>query len=113
MSKPELEFHAPQGPWRPTGVAGQSEQILAEDVATGVVSRLLRFEPGSDTAVSGVLTHDFWEEIYVISGGITDTRLGLSIGAGDYACRPPGMEHGPWVSEGGALLFEVRYRSLP
>ena len=34
------------------------------------------------------------------------SRLGC---AAEFACRPPGMDHGPWRSEGGALLFEVRY----
>jgi hypothetical protein len=109
MTKPTLEFHAPRGDWVPTGIDGQSEQILAADPETGVRTRLLRFVPGTDTSSAGTISHDFWEEIYVISGEITDTRLGLSVAAGHYACRPPGMEHGPWRSETGALLFEVRY----
>jgi hypothetical protein len=109
MTKPTLEFHAPAGEWIPTGIEGQTEQILATDPETGIETRLLKFAPGTDTAPAGPVTHDFVEEIYVVSGEITDTRLGLSIPAGNYACRPPGMEHGPWRSENGALLFEVRY----
>jgi hypothetical protein len=27
-----------------------------------------------------------------------------------YACRPPGMPHGPYACPRGALLFETRYR---
>ena len=27
------------------------------------------------------------------------------------SCRPPGMEHGPWISETGCEIFEVRYQS--
>jgi ChrR Cupin-like domain len=107
--KPELEFHAPASEWRSTGNPGTYEKILAEDPQGGTVTRLLRFEPGSDTSASGTLTHDFWEEIYVVSGDLTDLRLGETFTDGHYACRPPGMEHGPWRSEGGALLFEVRY----
>lgn len=110
MAKPELELHEPEGPWRPTGVAGQWEKILAEDPQAGTCTRLLRFGPGCDTAAAGTLAHDFWEEIYVLSGEITDARLARTFGPGNYACRPPGMEHGPWTSPEGALLFEVRYR---
>ncbi len=32
-----------------------------------------------------------------------------TFGAGMYACRPPGMPHGPWHSPDGCLTFEVRY----
>jgi hypothetical protein len=109
MAKPELEFHEPAAAWRSTATAGQAEQILAEDPLGGTCTRLLRFDPGCDTSASGTLTHDYWEEIYFISGDLTDLRLEQQFTAGDYACRPPGMEHGPWHSRGGALLFEVRY----
>jgi hypothetical protein len=26
-----------------------------------------------------------------------------------YACRPPGMKRGPWISKDGCTTFEVRY----
>ena len=109
MAKPELEFHESRAPWRVIGNAGTEERILAEDGENGTVTRLLRFQPGADTSSAGTLTHEYWEEIYVISGDLTDLRLGERFEAGQYACRPPGMEHGPWSSENGALLFEVRY----
>ncbi|MGA2008765.1 MAG: cupin domain-containing protein [Solirubrobacteraceae bacterium] len=109
MAKPELEFHAPAAQWRATSTPGQAEQILAEDPLERTCTRLLRFDPGCDTSASGTLTHDYWEEIYVVSGDLTDLRLAEEFAAGDYACRPPGMEHGPWRSRSGALLFEVRY----
>lgn len=110
MAKPELEFHGPTAEWR-SPAPGQSERVLAADPQTGALTRLLRFEPGCDTSASGTLVHDFWEEIYFIEGDLTDLRLGTQFKAGDYACRPPGMDHGPWHSKGGALLFEVRYYS--
>jgi hypothetical protein len=75
-----------------------------------VVTRQLRFEPGTDTSDNGVLTHDFWEEVYILEGDLTDLRLGETFTAGMYACRPPGMEHGPWSTQSGCLTFEVRYR---
>ena len=48
--------------------------------------------------------------MYILEGDLTDLRLGETFTAGMYACRPPGMEHGPWTTEAGCLTFEVRYR---
>lgn len=112
MAKPEIEFTPASSvefrPCRPI-VEGLSEAILARDDESGTTTRILKFEPGTDTSVIGTLTHDFWEEVFLIEGTITDKRLDRTFRAGDWAVRPPGMEHGPWVSETGAKLFEVRY----
>ena len=93
--------------------AGIEHKILAgrldEANRCGSRTRLLRFAPGVFTTQP--FFHEYWEEIYVISGDLTDLRLDERFEAGHYACRPPGMEHGPWRSENGALLFEVRYFS--
>ncbi len=116
FAKPEYEFFDPDVtpgfPWVP--LAGDRTGQLAEIVlsgshASGWVSRLLRFEPGADTTPNGVLTHDVWEEVYIVRGEIHDLRLGRTFTAGMYACRPPGMEHGPWTSGPGAITFETRY----
>lgn len=111
MAKPELEFHTPDGPWTPAGgeAPGIFERILAHDPETGDYTRLMRFEPGADSSPNGTLTHDFWEEVYIVEGDLTDLRLGETFTAGMYACRPPGMEHGPWRSERGVLMVELRY----
>jgi len=111
MAKPELEFHVPPRQWRPAGgpVHGIWEQQLSEDPETGDHTRLLRFDPGTDSSPNGTLTHDCWEEVYIISGELTDLRLGERFTAGMYACRPPGMEHGPWRSDDGVLMYEIRY----
>jgi hypothetical protein len=112
VGKPELEF----GPvddvaWVavPGGVAGQTERILAGDKDTGVATRMLRFEPGTDTTELGVVRHDFWEEVYILEGDLYDLSLGAEFTSGSYACRPPGMPHGPWKSRSGCVTFEVRY----
>ena len=116
MTKPELEF-SPAAAVPLTVCAGKvvlpelTERILAADPASGVATRILKFEPGTDTSVNGVQAHDFWEEVYILEGEMTDLRLNQTFVAGDYACRPPGMEHGPWVSTPGCTTFEVRYRS--
>lgn len=86
------------------------ERILAVEAAgSGVATRVLRFPPGCDTSPNGVQVHDFWEEVYILSGSLTDLTLGETFSAGMYACRPPGMPHGPWRSDDGCETFEVRY----
>ena len=116
FSKPELEFFDPlqsnELAWTPVefDATGQlSEMILSGSHESGWVSRLLKFEPGCDTSPNGTLTHDVWEEVFIVSGEIHDVRLGQTFTAGMYACRPPGMEHGPWTSPLGAITFETRF----
>ena len=112
MSKPELEFFPAGGvEWTPVPgkVSGLYERVLAQDPETGVATRMLRFAPGTDTSANGILVHDFWEEVYILEGALYDLTLGEVFSAGMYACRPPGMKHGPWISEQGCTTFEVRY----
>jgi hypothetical protein len=114
MPKPEYEFFpAAKVEWTPCAgdVTGLTERILAADQDGGVATRMLRFEPGTDTSANGVQVHDFWEEVYILEGSFTDLNLKETFTAGMYACRPPGMAHGPWVSEDGCVTFEARYRS--
>jgi hypothetical protein len=107
--KPELEFFDVEHlPWEPIdGQAGMSERILAGRRDSDDHSRMLRFAPG--TVTGQTLTHDFWEEVWIIEGSIRDLRLNEVFTAGMYACRPPGMPHGPWESPDGCTTFEVRY----
>jgi ChrR Cupin-like domain len=113
MPKPELEFHRPTGEWThvDSQVAGVWAQMLAHDSETGDYTRLFRFDPGVDTTPTGVRIHDYWEEVYVLEGDLTDLALGTTFTAGMYACRPPCMPHGPWRTEHGALMLEFRYNS--
>jgi len=116
MPKPEHEFFdVATIAWTPVpGAAlGLSERILAADPLRGVATRLLRFEPGCDTSPNGVQRHAFWEEVYILDGALHDLSLGQTFTMGQYACRPPGMPHGPWSSSDGCLTFEVRYYSDP
>jgi hypothetical protein len=59
--------------------------------------------------VNGTFTHDVWEEVFILEGEIHDIPLGKTFTKGMYACRPPGMKHGPWTSKGGAVTFETRF----
>lgn len=115
MPKPEHEFFPVEDvDFTPcAGMVGSlTERILAADTDSGalIATRVLSFAPGTDTTPNGVQRHDFWEEVYILEGEITDLRLGETFSAGMYACRPPGMPHGPWASPDGCLTFEVRYR---
>ncbi|MEU1535588.1 cupin domain-containing protein [Streptomyces fagopyri] len=111
MSKPELEFHRPAGHWStPAGAApGIQEQVLAEDSATGARTVLVRWDPGTDTSAQGVSRHDFWEEVHLLEGALHDLTLGTTFTAGMYACRPPGMAHGPWTSREGVTMLVITY----
>jgi hypothetical protein len=115
MAKAEREFFPVDDvEWTPAmggQVAGLFERILAADPRTGVATRMLRFSPGADTAAVGPQVHDFWEEVYILEGALHDLTLDQTFPKGTYACRPPGMAHGPWVAAQGCLTFEVRYAS--
>jgi hypothetical protein len=113
MAKPEHEFFPVtdvEYTLCPGGDPKIKERILAADKDTGVATRILRYEPGADSTPNGVQVHDFWEEVYILEGSFTDLELGQTFTAGMYACRPPGMRHGPWRSDEGVTTFEVRYR---
>ncbi|NMO01562.1 cupin [Gordonia sp. TBRC 11910] len=114
MAKPEHEFH-PVTDVEYTLCPGDDplikERVLAKDPESGVATRILRYEPGADSSSMGVLTHDFWEEVYIIEGSFVDITLNQKFSAGDYAIRPPGMRHGPWRTDEGVTTFESRYYS--
>ena len=112
MPKPEREFFdVTEVDWTPVpgGVEGLTERILAHDDRGDVASRMLRFAAGTDTSPMGVLRHTFWEEVYILEGALHDLTLDQTFAAGQYACRPPGMPHGPWRAPEGCLTLEVRY----
>ncbi len=112
MAKPEFEFFPVTDiPWtRCEGAAeGLDERVLARNPEAGTATRILRFAPGTDTSPNGVQRHDFWEEVYVLQGSLHDVTLNRTFTAGMFACRPPGMAHGPWTSDEGCVTFEVRY----
>jgi hypothetical protein len=112
MPKPEFEFTATSSvkfqPCDPP-IEGLSEAVLARDTRNDSLTRILAFEPGTTTAPNGPLIHDFWEEVFLFEGSFVDLRLNQTFSAGDWATRPPGMVHGPWRSDTGAKMFEVRY----
>jgi hypothetical protein len=111
MAKPELEFFDTDTlPWRAVGSEpGVSQRVLAEDAATGLLTRLVRWDPGVSTAAGGPVAHEYVEEVLILSGSLRDLRLNQTFCAGYYACRPPGMLHGPWESAEGCVMLETRH----
>jgi hypothetical protein len=113
MPKPEFEFFPVDNvAWTPAMgglVSGLFERILATDEESGVATRMLRFDPGTNTSAAGPQVHPFWEEVYILQGSLHDLTLDQTFPQGTYACRPPGMRHGPWIAVDGCLTFEVRY----
>ena len=118
--KPHIEFTAldMESGWEvPPGYPeGIKQKILAADIdeanKTGSRSRLLKFDPGAYSTEPFV--HDHWEEVYLMSGDLTvgndaNGEGGEPFEAPTYACRPPGVYHGPFKSEQGCLLFELHY----
>jgi hypothetical protein len=107
LGKAEHEFFsADTVEWTDLG-GGLAERVLSGDPTTGHYTRMLRFAPG--TVTPETLRHDFWEEVWIVDGAIRDLRLDETFTAGMYACRPPGMPHGPWEAPDGCTTFEVRY----
>ena len=120
FNKPHIEFvelNMAEGFAPPTGYPASIQQkILAADIdetkKTGSRTRLLRFDPGAFTTAPFV--HDHWEEVYLVSGDLTvgndeKGEGGENFKAPTYACRPPGVSHGPFKSETGCLLYEIHY----
>jgi hypothetical protein len=124
VNKEHKEFHTLDldSGWEvPPGYPqGIKQKILAgaldEANKRGSRSRLLRFDPGVYTTKPFV--HDYWEEVYLISGDLTvgndeNGQGGERFIPNTYACRPPGAYHGPFRSDTGCLLFEIHYYDPP
>lgn len=120
MNKPHIEFlrvDLNEGWETPPGYpAGIQQKILASDLdevkKMGGRTRLLRFAPGAFTTKPFV--HDHWEEVYVVQGDLVvgndaQGKGGKQCFAPTYACRPPGVHHGPFTSKGGCILHEIHY----
>jgi len=118
--KPPLPMHPLdlQAGWEqvPGGAPGVEQKMLSgvldETAKIGARTRLIRFRPG--TVAPDVFVHDYWEEVYLLSGrlilGCDATGVGGEVFEGPaYACRPPGTPHGPFAAPEGCLFFEIQY----
>ena len=120
LAKAHREFHTVDldDGWQvPPGYPSSIEQKTLADAFDPVTrrgsrTRLVRFHPGAFTTEP--FTHDHWEEVYLLSGDLIvgsdpDGTGGEPFPAHTYACRPPGVAHGPFRSETGCLMLELHY----
>jgi hypothetical protein len=84
---------------------------LAMDEVSDDYTRLTRFKAGADTKSFGVKSHDYPEEIYIISGKLYDQAFDCWLEAGHYASRPPGEKHGPFSCSEECIVLEISYPS--
>jgi hypothetical protein len=97
--------------WTPVkGAEGLAEELtLSIDEDTGEYTRLTRFLAGADTSQLGAKSHDYPEEIFVVSGRLYDEAFDMWLEPGHYASRPPGELHGPFRTEHGCIVLEVSF----
>lgn len=84
-------------------------KILSKDTITGNTTLILYFLPNY---LSGedIIIHDYWEEVYILDGELKDITLQKRFRKNYYACRPPGMKHGPYEVgiEGCKMLVTIK-----
>lgn len=99
------------GKWRSLeGLEGIAEELtLSIDSETGEYTRLTRFHPGADTTPFGPKSHDYPEEIFIVSGRLYDQAFDMWLETGHYASRPPGEIHGPFKTEEGCIVLEISF----
>jgi len=100
-----------QGRWAPIkGLEGVAEELtLSIDPATGEYTRLTRFLPGADTTSMGGKSHNYPEEVFIVSGRLHDHAFDLWLEAGHYASRPAGEVHGPFTTDVGCVVLELSF----
>jgi len=125
-SKPHREFFrvaldaasGAAGGWAPVpGYEGQIEELILADnldaaSRTGSCTRLARWQAGA--LIAEPVIHDFHEEVLVVEGDLVvgcdaQGRGGERFDAYTFACRPPGVRHGPFTSRGGCVMLEFQY----
>ena len=88
-----------------------SQLTIAMDKETGDYTRLTKFKSGYSTKAFGPKSHDYPEEIFVVSGRLYDEAFDLWLEPGYYASRPPGEVHGPFIADGDAVILEISFPS--
>jgi hypothetical protein len=116
MSKSTIEYWNPliqanKKLWRliPELEEMVEELTLSIDIETGEYTRLTRFCPGADTSACGAKSHDYPEEIFIISGRLYDRSFGIWLETGHYASRPPGEMHGSFRTDIGCVVLEISF----
>ncbi len=97
--------------WQPIdGLEGVAEELtLSIDHESGEYTRLTRFNAGADTTKFGAKSHEYPEEIFIVSGRLYDHAFDMWLETGHYASRPPGEIHGPFKTEKGCVVLEISF----
>jgi anti-sigma factor ChrR (cupin superfamily) len=88
-------------PWKPTPCPGIDMKVLLEDKATGLLTALFRWQPGSELSLH---EHVEVEQTFVIEGSLVDDEGEVT--AGNYVWRPKGNRHIA-KSPNGALVLSI------
>jgi anti-sigma factor ChrR (cupin superfamily) len=96
-------------PWEPINYPGVFVKTLMVDKATGLLTVLLKMEPGAELPDH---EHALMEQTYVMEGRLVDREgpeAGLEVGPGEFVYRPAGTRHSAYTPEGGLMLaiFQV------
>ncbi|MEM8675019.1 MAG: cupin domain-containing protein [Cyanobacteria bacterium P01_G01_bin.67] len=96
-------------------IEGSKENLtqltIAEDPETGDYTRLTKFKGGYSTEAFGAESHEYPEEIFVVSGRLYDAAFDMWLEPGYYASRPPGEVHGHFIADGDVVILEISYPS--
>jgi hypothetical protein len=79
---------------------------IAEDPKSGDYTRLTKLKDGYSSKTFGAKSHNYPEEIFVVSGRLYDEAFGIWLEPGHYASRPPGEIHGPFIADGDVIILE-------
>lgn len=116
MAKTTTQYWNAFGPaskqrWKPIqGLEDSAEELtLSIDEDTGEYTRLTRFNPGADTSAFGSKSHDYPEEVFILTGRLYDHAFKMWLETGHYASRPPGEIHGPFHTDVGCVVLEVSF----
>jgi hypothetical protein len=95
-----------QHQWKPIeGIEDVAEELtLSIDAVSGEYTRLTRFHPAY-----GSKSHDYPEEVFIVSGRLYDQSFDMWLENGYYASRSPGEVHGPFKTDIGCLVLEVSF----
>ena len=75
-------------PWKPTPTPGIEMKVLMQDDASGLLTALFRWQPGTQLPLH---EHVEVEQTYVLEGSIVDDEG--EVREGDYVWRPKGNRH--------------------
>ena len=95
--------------WQKTRFPGCEAKTLLFDRATGLMTALMRFQPG---AVLPDHEHVNIEQSYVLEGSLVDKEgpaEGMTCGRGEFVWREAGSRHVAWCPDGALVLaiFQV------